>query len=335
MTRALHSVSESLARATVWALATARWEAADLASRRPSAIVPDLLDGRAAELAFSPIADDQLLSLALEVAARDLRAGGVALAGGVHSFFPGLSCGAPEIARSAPLPHDEDLLRVFDIVVDLEARRRSLGLVGAELSGRLAQDAQLQEILAEDPRIPAVGEVRRRIRASVGPTMERSRALDPNVLRDTARRVRRAGPTVRPGDAELDALRRPPIVLGEADRERLTALAVDTLLSDPRAAAPLLQEIGRASVMPDDQVPADVVRIGSSVEYAELFGGALDRVVLVGGRPEQEPGRLSVLTSTGSALIGLSVGQSILWKDHIGLERLVTVTDVGFAAPGA
>jgi hypothetical protein len=61
------------------AVAEARWEAADLLSRRP-ALAADLLRGHAAELAASPTARDQLLGLALERAAADLDAGRAPLA---------------------------------------------------------------------------------------------------------------------------------------------------------------------------------------------------------------------------------------------------------------
>jgi regulator of nucleoside diphosphate kinase len=171
------------------------------------------------------------------------------------------------------------------------------------------------------------------MRASVRPLLERAHALDPNVLREAVRQGRRGRPPPRTSQADLAALRRPPIVLCEADRDRLTDLAFDLLLSAPRAAAPLLTELRRARVVPDDQVPADVARLGASVEFAELFAGRVDRVTLVAQCMEQAPGSLSVATSTGSALIGLSVGQSILWTDHVGCERLVTVTDVRFDAP--
>ena len=65
------------------AVAEARWEAADLLSRRP-ALAADLLLGHAAELAASPVRSDQLLSLALERAAADLDAGRAPLADAVE-----------------------------------------------------------------------------------------------------------------------------------------------------------------------------------------------------------------------------------------------------------
>jgi regulator of nucleoside diphosphate kinase len=331
MIRPLRPLPELLATSLVAALAAARWEVADLASRRPGELVPGLLSGRAAELAMAPVAADQLLSLALDAAANDLTAGRAPLEEGVLAFFSRLD--ADEVVEGTEFDGPDDGRRFIEdlhLVAELEARHRGLGFSGAELSARLAEDAQLQALLAGDARIPADAAIRRLMRASVEPLLERSHALDPNVVRDVTRRARRGELPFRAAEADIELLRRPPILLSEADHECLTALAFDILLSDPRAAAPLLQEVQRARVVPDDELPADVVRLGASVEFAELFAGRIDRVKLVGERQEREPGSLSVVTSTGCALIGLSVGQSILWTDHFGCERLVTVTDVRF-----
>jgi hypothetical protein len=66
---------DPLVGAAVEALLVARWEVAELLSRRPSQLAADLLRGHASELASSALASDQMLSLALETAARDIEAG--------------------------------------------------------------------------------------------------------------------------------------------------------------------------------------------------------------------------------------------------------------------
>ena len=132
----------------------------------------------------------------------------------------------------------------------------------------------------------------------------------------------------------IQDLRRPPILLGSQDLRRLLDLAFGALLSQPRAAAPLLQELDRATVMADDALPPHVVRLGSWIEYSDGLAERTEQVKLVGAPLDGEPRAVSVLTPTGSALIGLSAGQSILWKDHFGFERLVTVRRVA-ASPSA
>ena len=137
-----------------------------------------------------------------------------------------------------------------------------------------------------------------------------------------------------PKTLHVEDLRRPPLLLVSADLRRLLDLAFGAMLAQPRAAAPLLRELDRATVMADGALPPDVVRLGSWIEYFDGSAGRTERVKLVGAPQEGEPSGMSVLTPTGSALIGLSAGQSILWQDHFGFERLVTVRRVG-ATPAA
>lgn len=311
--------SDLLARAVARALAVARWEVADLMARRSRDLAPDLLQGRAAELALSPMAADQILSLVLEAAAKDIREGRVPLAD--PSVLQGPT--PDDIARlsfhhlaadggAAAFVHDLELVR------DLEARHAGTGVRSAELAERLAEDAALQDMLWDDPRIPAGREERRLMAASVATILRRAHELEA--------RGRSASGRHEPEALDADDLRRPPILLGAADHGRLLSLAFATLLSEPRAAAPLLEEIDRATVMPDDDLPSDVVRLGSWVEYSDLLAGGAERVRLV--EQQDGPCAISVLSPTGSALIGLSAGQTILWKDHLGLERLLAVKAV-------
>ncbi|MGE0241516.1 MAG: GreA/GreB family elongation factor, partial [Parvibaculaceae bacterium] len=46
------------------------------------------------------------------------------------------------------------------------------------------------------------------------------------------------------------------------------------------------------------------------------------------GEADIAEGRLSILTPVGTALIGLSVGQSILWTGRDGQQHKLTVLDV-------
>ena len=136
---------------------------------------------------------------------------------------------------------------------------------------------------------------------------------------------------MRPPLEACEALRRPQIRIGRSDHRRLQQLAFGALLSRPRIAGPLLQELDRATVLADHAVPADVVRIGSWVTYAVAQDAGPRQVKLVCAAPDNAPGTLSALTTTGAALIGLRVGQSILWADHVGGDRLITVRDVAHA----
>lgn len=323
-----------VARALVEALALARWEVSELMSRHPG-VAAQRLDARAADLARSPVAADQILSLALSAGAEDLRRGRAPLEEGALFFF---AHEAPDEqarreVRRAVFGPDSDVGRPEaggrEIVRDLEARRRAHGFADGALSQRLAEDAALHEGLWDDPRLPADPEARRRMAASAPAILERARDLDPSRRRERRRRrARRPERRAAPASPAVEALRRPPILLSVEDHERLKSLAFDALLAHPRAAAPLLREVERAAVVPDHAVPPDVVRLGSWVGYSEAFAGLSGRGRLVCPRQAGKPGALSVLSSIGSAVVGLAVGQSILWQDHTGLEQLVTVTEV-------
>lgn len=71
MTRMSASGATLLQAAASEAISAAWWDRLDLEARRPGEANVDLILGKAAELAFSPIARDQLMSLALMTGVRD------------------------------------------------------------------------------------------------------------------------------------------------------------------------------------------------------------------------------------------------------------------------
>jgi regulator of nucleoside diphosphate kinase len=99
------------------------------------------------------------------------------------------------------------------------------------------------------------------------------------------------------------------------DFERLTQL-LETHLSrrDKPALTALEEELGRAVVVESSKIPPDVVTMNSRVQFEDLDTGERTEVTLVypqDGNVEQS--KISVLAPVGSALLGLSVGQSIGW----------------------
>jgi len=121
----------------------------------------------------------------------------------------------------------------------------------------------------------------------------------------------------------------PPIILAQRDAARLEALLEAPALRNTPAASILLDELTRAEVVPDDQVPADVVRMNSVVECEDEHGG--ERHVLTLVYPQDadvSAGRVSVLAPVGSALLGLGVGQSIDWDAPGGRKLRLRVKAV-------
>jgi regulator of nucleoside diphosphate kinase len=122
--------------------------------------------------------------------------------------------------------------------------------------------------------------------------------------------------------------RKPKIIVGEIDHERLTGLATTALERVPEVAEELLAEMDRAKVVAPGKVPADVVRMGSFVTF-DSDSAQHRRVQLVyPGEADIEQGRISVLTPIGAALIGLASGQSIAWTARDGKKHVLTVTAV-------
>lgn len=125
--------------------------------------------------------------------------------------------------------------------------------------------------------------------------------------------------------------RLPRILISKAEERQLIAIASAAARRVPEVAAALLGELERADVLPESAMPADVVRIGSLVEF-EIDDGHRMKVRLV--LPENadiNAGTISVLTPVGAALIGLSPGQAMEWFGNDGNEHLLTVLSVSRA----
>jgi regulator of nucleoside diphosphate kinase len=119
---------------------------------------------------------------------------------------------------------------------------------------------------------------------------------------------------------------KPKISLSEADHDRLALLAATIFRRSPDVADALQAELSRAKLMPEHSLPDDVVRMGATVTY-QIEGAAPRTVTLVyPGEANIDAGRVSILTPIGTALLGLSPGQTMPWKTTGGdLKRLLIV----------
>lgn len=129
--------------------------------------------------------------------------------------------------------------------------------------------------------------------------------------------------------AQMDAAVRPRIIMAETEVERLSTLALQMEQAAPLAADMLLQEIDRAEIRPDDDMPGHVVRMRSTVRFEDDANGVARSVLLVYPKEADiEAGKISVLSLVGAGLIGLSVGQAIQWPDRDGHQRLLRILKV-------
>jgi regulator of nucleoside diphosphate kinase len=120
---------------------------------------------------------------------------------------------------------------------------------------------------------------------------------------------------------------RPPLIINAGLYARLLALAEQARKHAPKLADHLLEEIERAELCPPESMPDDVVTIGSTVTYRE---GARTQTVqiVMPGDADVAHGRVSVIAPVGTALLGLSVGQEIVWEMPGGRARRLEVLDV-------
>ena len=120
----------------------------------------------------------------------------------------------------------------------------------------------------------------------------------------------------------------PNIVLGADEHRQLTVLALAGTSHSADDADWLLHELERASVVPDTAVPADVVRMNTTVVFRTIGGEERSVQLVFPGEADIAAGKISVLTPVGSALIGLRTGHSITWLTRDGRKQLLTVLSV-------
>lgn len=122
---------------------------------------------------------------------------------------------------------------------------------------------------------------------------------------------------------------RPPIQIRETDAERIGNLAIEAEERLPLVTELLLAEINRAKVVPDSCLPGDVVAMQSTVKFVDEASGVERTLQLVYPQAADiEAERISILSLVGAGLLGLRTGQSIMWPDRAGRQRLLRIVDV-------
>uniref|UniRef100_B0T7C4 GreA/GreB family elongation factor n=1 Tax=Caulobacter sp. (strain K31) TaxID=366602 RepID=B0T7C4_CAUSK len=125
------------------------------------------------------------------------------------------------------------------------------------------------------------------------------------------------------------AVARPDIILAETEADRLSALATRLRDAAPQAADLLLEEIERAEIRADLDMPRTVVRMESVVQFVDEAHGNPRTVLLVYPRDADiAAGKVSVLSFVGAGLIGLSPHQAIQWPDRNGRQRTLRILKV-------
>jgi len=126
----------------------------------------------------------------------------------------------------------------------------------------------------------------------------------------------------------------PRIVLTRFDYKRLEHL-LDIVGPRPDLDA-LREELDRADIVEPEAVPANLVTMNSVVRFVDKDSGKESELTLVfPGSSEVETNRISVFAPIGSALLGLSVGDSIDWPLPYGRTRRLRVIAVAYQPEAA
>ena len=124
-------------------------------------------------------------------------------------------------------------------------------------------------------------------------------------------------------------LARPEIHVGESDYDVIAAFALRIERSEPELSRTIFEEIDRARIHADHDLPPGIVAIGSEVEFVDEKDGGVRRATLVlPGEANVEAGRISAMSPMGVGLIGLSEGQSIDWPYPDGRPRRLRIRSV-------
>jgi RNA polymerase sigma-70 factor, ECF subfamily len=147
---------------------------------------------------------------------------------------------------------------------------------------------------------------------------------------ERARREVRRSESLR----DLDTVRLPKVVLSRFDRDRLEQLLEK--VGPRRNLDALHEEIERAEIVEPEAVPRNVVTMNSVVRFVDEDSDRESEVKLVfPGDADVEVSRISVLAPIGSALLGLSVGDSIDWPLPKGHRRRLRVVAVPYQPEAA
>lgn len=121
---------------------------------------------------------------------------------------------------------------------------------------------------------------------------------------------------------------KPKIIVSDSDHTKLTSLASAAQERLPEVAEELLSEMERADVVAAEAVPSNVIQMGSKVTFRSDGNQERHVTLVFPAEADIDKGKVSIMTPIGTALIGLSPGQSISWTARDGRRHELTVLDV-------
>lgn len=129
---------------------------------------------------------------------------------------------------------------------------------------------------------------------------------------------------------------RPKLIISSLDADRLDKLLEALAPTAFPGKADLEAELARGQIVRPEDMPANVVTMNSTVQFAVESTGERFRMTLV--YPKDADGssdKLSILAPIGSALLGLSEGDTIVWPRPGGGSLTVKIEEILFQPEGA
>ena len=112
------------------------------------------------------------------------------------------------------------------------------------------------------------------------------------------------------------------IYITQADMKRLQSL-VESMRSSREDLKALRSELEHAHVVPQSEIPQDVVTMNSKAKIRDLESGETMTYTLVfPSQANVDDGKISVLAPIGTAMLGHRVGEEFEWHVPAGMVRL-------------
>jgi regulator of nucleoside diphosphate kinase len=122
----------------------------------------------------------------------------------------------------------------------------------------------------------------------------------------------------------------PPITVSSLDLERIEELIASDAYRKMPGIDALRDELDRATVVEPHEVPHGLVTMNSTVLFRDEDTSQEYELTLAYPNSDAKPNPVSILAPVGSALLGLSTGQSIMWQIPGGRQLQLRVLDVRF-----
>ena len=125
----------------------------------------------------------------------------------------------------------------------------------------------------------------------------------------------------------------PRILLSSFDSNRLQQLI--EMVGDRPDLDALREELDRAEIIEPEDVPPNLVTMNSVVRFVDEAGKESELRLVFPDTADVEGNRVSIFAPVGSALIGLSIGDSIDWPLPNGRTRRLRVMGISYQPEAA